>query len=226
MEHFGLSFDERRVQLEISRDKYAMIDNKNHFYPNRCFTKNSYTDESVRTYTNEWCEKYQQLILKNFDLNMRFFSILQHEEFEADLHSFLEKNNEFVEVFDLKEYYGVSGYYVMVLDKYCQVYVGTSKNIAKRIGEHWVNRKEFDKLLYPTGVLGVERSKLSIDSFGPLDTTRIFVTKTSDIYKRENEYIQDFYPNHVLNRMAGGKFPNGLSGFFEGVAARKTRDLL
>ena len=50
------------------------------------------------------------------------------------------------------------------------MYIGISNDIKKRILTHWGSKKDFDRLLFGKK----ENSVLSIDSFGALDTTRIF----------------------------------------------------
>ena len=74
--------------------------------------------------------------------------------------------------------------------------------IMKRIITHWQKVKQFDRLIFPWHA--IETSKLSIDSFRVLDTTRIFVYVTQDIYSKEEEFIESFPPKFVLNRVTGG----------------------
>lgn len=62
--------------------------------------------------------------------------------------SFLKKYFGFEGVADLNEYDNNSGYYMLVLDKYKQIYIGTMYNIKKRIREHWVKRRPFDRLIF------------------------------------------------------------------------------
>ena len=65
------------------------------------------------------------------------------------------------EVKNLNDYSGVAGVYILVLDKYKQVYIGqTNTCIKTRIMSHWRKVKEFDRLLFGP----VESSILSIDS--------------------------------------------------------------
>lgn len=95
------------------------------------------------------------------------------------------------------------GVYVLILDEYKQVYIGQSTNIKKRILNHWSNNKEFDKLIFGR----VDTSVLSIDSFGFLDTTRIFVIPVNDYYKLdliEHKLIKQIDGKYLLNRTAGG----------------------
>ncbi len=80
------------------------------------------------------------------------------------------------------------------------MYVGESKNICKRIKEHWNRKKTFDKLIFGR----VEDSVLSIDSFGPLDTTRVFIYETYDNYKIEERLTSYIPKKFLLNRTTGG----------------------
>ena len=114
--------------------------------------------------------------------------------------------SKFKDVTDLNALKDTKGLYIMVLDEYQQVYIGTAAfgtNIKKRIMNHWSTKKHFGRLLNGR----VENSILSIDSFGALDTTRIFYKKlqsNEEIYLLEEKYIKDFKPEYRLNRVAGG----------------------
>lgn len=44
----------------------------------------------------------------------------------------------------------------------------------------------------------------SIDSFGALDTTRVFYIKTNSLHVKEEELVADFDSRFTLNRTAGG----------------------
>ena len=222
MKHFGCTVMASKYGFELSRDKYAIISNKNSL-PKFNSMKDAQADEEGTTYTDEWCKEYRQLILQNYDLNMRFFASLNHDEFQSELEAFLKKNKAFVEVSDLTEYSGVSGYYVMVLDKYCQVYIGTTNNIRRRIQQHWSNSKSFDRLLFP--MYAVNKSVLSIDSFRALDTTRIYVCATKKTYVSDNKYINDVSPQYVCNRIGGGMLSGGLLGFLKAGSTIKSRKL-
>ena len=140
---------------------------------------------------------------KNFEINMDRFKSLDKYEFNQKLQNFLATNVNFKETFDLNEC-TFSGYYIMVLDEYCQIYIGTSQNIKNRIIQHWKKKMPFKHLIFGN----VETSKISIDSFFPLDTTRIYVYKTEDVYNNENKYINDFPNEYILNRTIGGKLAN------------------
>lgn len=152
-------------------------------------------------YTDEWVENHYKNCMKNFDINMKYFESLDVNEFNSVLDLFV-RENDFNKTNNL-ESLEISGIYIMVLDKYKQVYIGFSNNIRKRILNHWSKKKEFDKLIYGE----VENSILSIDSFGALDTTRIFYKKTDwflDMNIAEEKHINDFNNKYLLNRVSGG----------------------
>ena len=109
----------------------------------------------------------------NYDLNMRFFDSLSDKKFNRHLSAQCRKHR-MKECVDLNELDGVSGVYIMVLDDYKQVYIGQSKNIKKRIVTgHWARTKSLERLIFGD----VCTSVISIDSFGALDTTRVFLQK-------------------------------------------------
>lgn len=186
MKHFGVTVPEGKCGLRISREHYAIPS-----------TRNTFGGEN---YSAEWCERQKQDALENYDLNMRFFSLLDHKAMDEELQDFLRDHPEFSEIEDLKQCEKVAGYYIMVLDEYCQLYIGTSTNIKNRIWEHWVFSRSFDRLIYGNKY----SSKISIDSFRALDTTRIFVAPTPELYIREKAYIACFSNKFLCNRQAGG----------------------
>ena len=148
---------------------------------------------------------------------MKYFSTFDKNEFKNSLNEFL-KNEHFIEVFDLNKYANVPGYYILVLDEFCQVYIGTTCNIKQRIMSHWSSRKHFDRLIFG----GVYNSILSIDSFRALDTTRIFVLKTNRTFIDENKYIDGLHSKFMLNRTCGGRLEGGL---MEAIRGRRIREL-
>lgn len=162
--------------------------------PNRIFADEEH-------YTKEYVENHYNDCMKNFDLNMQFFSTLDTEEFNKHLMSFV-KRNRFKEIDDLQTVSQIEGVYILVLDKYNQVYIGVSSDIKRRILSHWSRKKEFDHLICGR----VEESILSIDSFGALDTTRIFHKPCGwwEKDKAEEKYIAKFKSIYRLNRVAGG----------------------
>lgn len=167
-------------------------------------------------YTDTVIEKHKEIYLDNFDLNMAYFRSLSKGKFEDSLQEFLNENSSFMEITDLNAVNGTSGYYVMLLDEYAQAYIGTSRNIKKRIQQHWTMQMYFDRMIFGDK----DHSILSINSFRALDTTRIFVYPTSNTFNLEDKFINQFDQQYLLNRTAGGI----LEGLSEAVAKMKTRD--
>lgn len=215
--HFGVSIRDGKLGMKLTRDTYADICNKSSLPKFKSIT---YADEQGEFYTDEWCENHQLQCLENFDLNMTFFALLDHDVFEMEIQEFLKKHNEFREVSDLNQYNEKSGYYMMVLDEYCQVYIGTTNNIKRRVQQHWSKKTPFDRLLFPIGA--VNTSIMTINSFRALDTTRIFAYETLNLYKLENKYINYFSPQYISNRIAGGRITGGLP---QAISMMKKRQL-
>ena len=169
----------------------------------RAIPNNVFSD--YEHFTEEFVNKHYQDCMRNFDLNMTFFRGLDFVKFNRHLMSFVKKN-KFKEIFDLKEADGISGIYILVLDKYKQVYIGKSasaKGIKSRILSHWSGKKEFSRLLFGT----VENSILPIEVFGALDTTRIYVRVyrwSCNLDETERKLIERFDARYRLNRVAGG----------------------
>lgn len=153
-------------------------------------------------YTDEYVKLHYKDCMDNFDLNIEYFSKLNHEDFDKYLKSFVKKNR-FNELKNLEEVKCIEGIYILVLDEYSQVYIGISNNIKRRILRHWSYKKEFSGLLDGS----VNKSIISIDSFGALDTTRIFYKPIKEFQNRdeiENKYVYEFKNMYILNRVAGG----------------------
>lgn len=66
------------------------------------------------------------------------------------------------------------------------------------------------------------KSKLSIDSFRALDTTRILVYPADDTYSLENKFTNYFSNEFVCNRIGGRNIEFGV---LSAVASMKTRNL-
>ncbi len=166
IQHFGIRIKEKDGGLKLIRDNYIYQKNKTKSsLP--CFKKFQgkscdHRDENCKFYKEEWINEYEGKVLENFDLNMQYFATLNKEKFKNETTIFLKNNSNFKDVTDLS-IYNRSGYYVMILGEYCQVYIGTSKNIKKRIMRHWNENKYFDTLLFPMNA--VDTSIMSINSF-------------------------------------------------------------
>lgn len=154
-------------------------------------------------YSKKYCERLYDSAIKNFDLNMYFFSRLDKNEFENELCNFLKNNPQFERVYDLNECMFDAGYYIMVLDEFKQAYIGTTGAIGKRIVSHWSKKKHLDRLVFPTSAW--QSSVLSIDAFCATDTTRIYCYKTSNTYSYENDFISQFDKKFLCNRVSGGR---------------------
>lgn len=212
--HFGVEIVKRKHGFRLTRENYAVVSNKNSLLK---FDIDVYLDAEGKFYTEEWCKKQYIDVMANFDLNMEYFSLLNHVKFEKEIANFLRNNKDFKEVTDLGLLNGESGYYLMVLDDYCQIYIGMATNIYRRIRGHWNARKSFDRLLFPMG--NVDGSLLSIDSFRVLDTTRLYAFITDNIYEFEDDFINQFSPEFCSNRMAGG-VTNGLQAMVMGKSRK------
>lgn len=209
--HFGKTLRAKDGGHRLTRDNYCRINTKSSF-------------GNGRVYTDEWCQKHIKKCMINFDKNIDYFSNLNRDDFAADINNFIKNNSFFHDVKNISDCNGLSGCYVMVLDEYCQVYVGISKNIGQRIGVHWSKTKEFDRLIYGN----VNTSKISIDSFRALDTTRLFIFESDnddELVKIEDEIMDQFDPKFISNRIYGGTIDGGLSEVRIGLIA-KLRSLM
>jgi len=204
--HFGLSILDTKIGHRLTRENYVVVN------PHGSFGGDI-------TYDLETCREHAINCLINFDINMTYFNSLKKDRFKKAIDRFLEKNPSFIPVIILNDYKDKSGYYLMVLDDYCQAYVGTSKDIYKRIYTHWHTRKAFDRLIFG----GVENSIISIDSFRALDTTRLYVSVISETYVHENRLINTILKKYLCNRTNGGLLEGGLQ---EAIEKRKTREFI
>jgi hypothetical protein len=230
--HFGLEVRSgRKYGLRIDRDTYAVINKRSSFYWKREVNPRlwdaiaeDYEDEDHRFLTDEWCERQREDALANFDLNMAYFASLDTTEFNDAVDSAVAAQRGMHVVHDLNEWKGKRGLYVMVLDRFRQVYVGVTESeggVLKRIQQHWTQSKQFDRLLWG----GVNESILSIDSFRALDTTRIFAARVRDPFALEHKVIESLPSKFVLNRTFGGR--GNLVGFASALGANivKTHEL-
>lgn len=213
--HFGLELRPRTRGYYLTRDNYATMTNKRSFGKDELFVQavetndakllrlyeGVYADSEGLVYTDGTCKRFLDDAMKNFDLNMTFFSKLDRTKFNHEIDMFVKKT-EFMQIEDLRDY-SCSGYYAMILDGYCQIYIGTANNIKDRIRQHWGGGKvRLDRLVCGC----VTTSKLSIDSFRSLDTTRMLVFKSRYAYVSEDEFINFFSHDFICNRSSGGRF--------------------
>lgn len=165
-------------------------------------TKESYLSakpEGMRGWNESQYPKQIAAASLNYDMNMRYFESLDHDEFSKYISKKCKKF-KLKECTDLNELIEVEGVYMMVLDNYKQVYIGISSNIKKRIMTHWNAKKSLERLIFGD----ICESGLSIDSFGALDTTRVFYRETNVLHNNEEKIVTDFDSRYTLNRTAGG----------------------
>ena len=203
IKHFEVNVRVKSSGLKLTRDNYLEKINFKDSY-----AKKYYTDSVIKVCIEDR--------LYNFDKNMKYFRSLLKEEFNNELNNFVSNDKNFEEITDLTSVNLESGYYIMVLDEYAQAYIGTSRNIKKRIQQHWSMQMLFDRMLFGSK----ENSILSINSFRAIDTTRIFVNLTSNIYNLEDKFINQIDNKFLLNRTVGG----ALNGLPEAIANMKTRN--
>lgn len=198
--HFNSVFKESKYGWKLSKETYMP----------------TLTDSAKSLFSDKELKKYIRDCMLNYDLNMEFFKKLNQDEFNVTVTKFISNYKEFVQLENLDETKNKSGYYIMVLDEYKQLYIGTGQNIYKRLRRHLSENQEYGNLLWGD----VFNSKLSINSFRPFDTTRIYVYYTEKIYMFEDEYINYFDDKFVLNRTTGGFQEMGLIGVVEGAKLR------
>lgn len=143
----------------------------------------------------EWIKKYKEDCLYDYDKNMEYYESLSRSYFKRKVRFFTEKYN-FKEIDDLNEADQLEGLYMMVLDEYCQCYIGISTDIKRRISEHWASQKNVDSIL----LRDKDSSRLPIDCFRALDTTRIFILDTYST-SMEEVLIDSFDSKYLMNRM-------------------------
>ena len=214
-------FDENKALVD-------MADNCN-CYP--AWVKYDWKNNSL-VYNEEFIKRNKEAILKNLNLNLKFYTELDSEEFNKNLDKVLKlkKNNGLKKVTDLKEYIGKKGIYIMVLDKYKQIYIGQSKrDVVERIINHWKRKVEFENLL----IGKVNESKLSIDTYSMLDTTRIYIEDIDPLYynnsekidKREEYLINSIPEQYLINKVGGGLRLDGIDSLKSFIDTYKKRKL-
>lgn len=186
MKYFNINLRDRAEGFKLNKENFITGSRADSF-------------KNGAIHSDESCLKMIDNCKYNYDLNMNFYKNLSKEEFHNEVDSFID-GNEFCEVFNLSLYMKKSGYYLMVLDEYNQVYIGTSKDLKRRITRHWSTTIPLDR----TVLWSPKSSKISIDSFRALDTTRIFIQESNDVLLNENDYIDQFSDKFICNRTSGG----------------------
>ena len=209
MKHFGETLIKRKYSFELCKEEFALMNTRPSLMRfEHLIKENAYTDDTYSQYDMDWCLKYREICLKNYDNNMLYFQSLSADDFNAELSAFLKRNSGFQEIKELRECDGMAGYYIMVLDKYRQVYIGKSNDIRKRIRQHWSDVKSFDRTLFP---MYNEYSVFSVDFFRALDTNRIFVREGIEELE-ESLLVADFPQKYITNRI-GGDVKTGMMAF-------------
>ena len=107
---------------------------------------------------------------------------------------------------------------MMVFDEYKQVYVGTTQHLRRRIQEHWNSKMPIDRLIFGDFFA----SRLSIDSFRALDTTRLYariVSEDDAFGEEEAEELSD--DRYRLNRTGLGALMGGFPEAVETIIGEK-----
>lgn len=208
IEHFGIKLKSPEDDLRLSRDNYIQ------------YRKDGSPILSFGSMGEETLRKQIDRCMLNFDLNMQFFGELDKDSFMEEIATFLESHPSFEGVDDLNLYKDLPGTYLMVLDEYKQAYLGGTNSLKRRIQRHWTYKKPLDRLIFGT----VVDSKLSIDSFRALDTTRLYIHTISEerVFSEEREATR-INNRYLLNRTATGLLSGGLK---EAIVERVPRELL
>ncbi|OME71503.1 hypothetical protein BSK65_10710 [Paenibacillus odorifer] len=188
--HFGIKLRNKDGGLRLTADNYIKIRSKDITSP----------------HAEGLMNKFEMAVL-NFDLNMKYYKTLSWDEFNAELQRLVD-SYAFVEITDLNSVDGVKGFYIMVLDDYCQAYIGISHDIKARIKAHWGRQVPLDQLAMDYSVYSLE-----IDCFRALDTTRIYVRPCPECNfidypliagNLENEIVHKLHIDYCLNQSMTG----------------------
>lgn len=250
--HFGVSLDKTKIRLNLTRENFAKIDREsytkvpahnkilenwdewkkqketlefNELNTRICPPGLKFEKEGDKlVLSEEYCKKYQDMCLQNYDLNMKFIKKLNHKTFEKMLDKFVKKYN-MMEVKDLKECKKKTGIYMAVLDNFNQLYIGqTTKDLKERILNHWKLKPKFDRLLFGK----VTESVIPYDSYGALDTTRIFIIYEQDkkkIDQIEKNLVQEIPQKYQTNRIGGGIHLDTIKDLLDTVNTMNLRKL-
>ena len=104
MEYFGVKLRNRKKGFKLNRENFALIDTKPSLpFFSSLLEVNAYDDVKGSEYRIEWCKEYREVCLKNYNLNMKYFSLLNKKEFDEALNIFLKKYKGFIDVTNLAE---------------------------------------------------------------------------------------------------------------------------
>jgi hypothetical protein len=183
--HFGIEIKEKKTNY-LNKDTYLAVGL-------------SSTAQKRGMWTEELCDIQRRQADLNYDLNMAYFDTLDDDAFDKYVSTQCKKHG-FKQCFDLNRLFNKQGIYILVLDKYKQLYIGQSTNIRRRVLNHWNGKKYLDELIWGDTCCSI----LSIDAFGALDTTRIYISEEQSIYQSENRLVELFDSKYLLNRVSGG----------------------
>lgn len=250
--HFGVWLDKSKVRLNLTRDNFAAIDRESYtkvpayneilknwdewkkqketiefdeFHTRICPPGLKFEKEGDKLIlSEEYCEKYQAMCLQNYDLNMKFIKQLDHKTFDKMINKIVKKY-KMIEIKDLNECEKKIGIYMAVLDNFNQLYIGqTTRDLKERILRHWKVKPKFDRLLFGRAT----ESVIAYDSYGALDTTRIFIIYETDkkkIDEIEKNLVQEIPQKYQANRIGGGIHLDTLKDLLDTVDTMNLRDL-
>ncbi len=182
IEHFGIKIKEKPTN-NINKEIYL-----------------SAKPEGMRGWKEEHYPLQRMRAEINFDANILYFASLDKDNFTKHIEKSVKKF-KFKECKNLNDLKFVEGVYMLVLDQYKQVYIGQSTtNMKEEIHSHWNKKMSLERLIWGD----ICNSVLSINSFGALDTTRIFYIKTTSCNALEAKILKNFDNKYTLNRTAGG----------------------
>lgn len=184
MEAFGLIIEDNLDDNKLNEDNFSILGK-----------------EELQKYPN-YLDSYSLRQVENlliYDLNMRYFRQLDQDDFNNYLNDFIIKNN-FKEIKDLNDVKNVVGIYIMILDEYKQVYIGQTVDIRKRIKLHWDKKIQFHNI----SQWGAYSSKIAIDSFRTIDTTRIFIYRCEKekLDELEAKFIDEYKEEYLCNLLS------------------------
>jgi hypothetical protein len=202
--HFGVKLRNKKDGFRLTADNYIKLRSSDFTSPHA-----------------EGLMKKFEMALLNFDLNMKYYKTLSRDEFNVELQRLVDSYS-FDKITDLNSVNGVKGFYIMVLDDFCQAYIGIANDIKRRVKEHWGKQIPLDRLAEGIGV-----HALAIDCFRALDTTRIYVRPCPECDFRNYPLISGNLENQIIN-----KFPieyclnQAMAGTREDVRERlRNRDI-
>ena len=223
MEHFGERLGSSRFGDEMTRAMYGYPNRTPHqrwrreqmpsaFWSDRAW---QFRDEEQTRFSDVFLLWNRDQALRNLDLSLAYFDTLAVDEFETAIAKVLVKGRSLRPVDNLADWEGVEGVYVMVFDRLKQIYVGQSINVRKRVRQHWVGRKSFDRLVFGTPYDSI----LPVDELRALDTTRLYAARSLNRYALEERIERVADPRFTLNRSSGGAF-NPFEILLTGARAR------